>query len=147
MNFRYAALSFLVLVWAILWVPAAAAQVSCPGRMLSCNGRCTDGSMDPNNCGTCGTKCTGSQTCQNGHCACPNGKTACGSSCVDSQRDMLNCGACNNACPTGGFANCTNGKCSCGQGGTLCNGKCVLLNSGDPKNCGACGKVCSDGQV
>jgi hypothetical protein len=40
----------------------------CPGAEVPCFGACVDTSTDSKNCGTCGTQCSGTSTCQGGVC-------------------------------------------------------------------------------
>jgi hypothetical protein len=107
---------------------------------------CTDLSVDPLHCGSCGNACTSGQTCQSGVC-CGGGTTNCGGSCVNFQNDEQNCGGCGLACPSTDV--CVNGGCqpNC-QAPTpnLCNNACTNTQS-DPNNCGTCGMQCGSGQV
>jgi hypothetical protein len=59
---------------------------------------CANLNTDVNNCGKCGTVCTGTTP------AC------CSGTCVDLSSDNNNCGACGNKCPSG--KTCTKGVCS-----------------------------------
>ncbi|GMV16130.1 MAG: hypothetical protein AMXMBFR56_43540 [Polyangiaceae bacterium] len=119
----------------------------CPGATL-CDGQCVQTDYDPNNCGSCGTKCATGELCSAGQCAgqCKGGTTECSNKCVDTQIDPQNCGACGTACATGQV--CSAGQCasSCLGGSTECSGKCVDTQI-DPANCGACGTACTTGQV
>jgi hypothetical protein len=74
-----------------------------------CGGLCTDTSIDPTNCGSCGTKCGASGICQSGACVCGPATNACNGSCVDVLTDPANCGGCGKVCA--GFQFCTNGTC------------------------------------
>src|SRR5579863_602311 len=42
---------------------------ACPPYQSLCNGRCIPTSGDPNNCGGCGTTCTGIQVCSSNACS------------------------------------------------------------------------------
>jgi hypothetical protein len=79
---------------------------------------------DSNNCGSCGHKCTVSQTCCDGSCvdtrssnancsacgaSCTSGQTCCNSSCINPSKDKNNCGSCGNTCT--GLNSCANGAC------------------------------------
>ncbi len=116
--------------WGIAFVIAATvgcssgspAPASCPeGNPTNCNGTCTNTSLDPNNCGTCGKVCSGSTNlCSAGNCVatCSGSTTKCGSSCVDTKTDKSNCGNCGTSCT--GTQTCNNGTCtntSTGSGG------------------------------
>ena len=106
---------------------------------------------DPNNCGTAGNACDGTQYCQAGACVCLPGLTLVGGACVNLTNDPTNCGSAGNTCG-GATPVCNNGVCvaMCGNGGagTLrnCDGSCVNLRT-DPLNCGGCGNVCDTGQI
>ena len=43
--------------------------ISCPEGTSDCNGACVDTQTDTNNCGECGTACTGTEVCNAGVCA------------------------------------------------------------------------------
>ncbi len=74
--------------------------------MTSCSGSCVDLTMDPNNCGKCGTACTPTvEACVNSMCSCA--ATMCGNTCIDTTMDPANCGGCNMPCPY----QCTNSIC------------------------------------
>lgn len=121
--------------------PAAAAPpVRCQPGSTNCGGVCRDTSIDPDNCGACGTVCPSGQQCRGGACVacicqpgCGAGEVRCNGVCVSTQTNTAHCGACGNACASG--ETCSNGTC---QGG--CAG--ANLNT-DPQNCGVCGRVCS----
>lgn len=79
-----------------------------------CNGACVDLQTNSNNCGACGSTCTG--TCVNGQCQsfaptsrCPIGTTSCNGACVDTLTDNNNCGSCNTKCSS--IQYCKNGGC------------------------------------
>jgi len=71
-------------------------------------------------CGACGTACTGGQTCSAGKCACPAGQTLCNGTCLDTNTSNGNCGACGKACTTG--LTCNAGSCTSNSGADGCNG-------------------------
>ena len=128
--------------------PGTDAGLCGPGT-TQCGAGCTVTDFDPNNCGTCGTKCAAGQVCSGGKCTtndCNGGATKCGDKCIDNQNDPANCGACGNACPIGQV--CSGGKCdlNCNGGTTRCNNVCVDSAS-DPANCGQCGNKCLTGFV
>jgi hypothetical protein len=111
------------------------------------------------NCGHCGTKCTGNDQCideGNGpECGIPcvkAGKVLCGGQCVDLLSDPLNCGGCNAGCKMAGpnqARACTKGVCTyeCAEGWADCNGDpsdgCETNLRVHPANCGACGNACN----
>lgn len=111
-----------------------------------CNGTCSNSQTDPNNCGSCGHKCS-TGCCHAGTCVSPNYQT-----------DPNNCGKCGNVCSTGC---CHAGACvspnyqtdpsNCGRCGNVCptgccrNGSCVSSFQTDPNNCGSCGNACPAG--
>lgn len=124
-------------------------------------GSCTDGYGDcdtdygngceaplstDNNCGKCGTTCTGGKSCKSGSCQCQVGSTDCDGDCVNLQTDGKHCGKCSNACPSGQL--CANGDCSteCPAGTTACGTACVNLLT-DAGNCGVCGTACPEGRT
>jgi hypothetical protein len=82
----------------------------CVGTEVLCGGDCTDKTIDPSNCGSCGTSCNtaGGQSCITSSCGCASG-TPCGASCVDTTTDQNNCGGCGTVC---GAVTCA----SCGSG-------------------------------
>ena len=95
-----------------------------------CGESCADTNNDANNCGSCGARCPGGETCTFGHCgfamctpsthgdACHLDSAdagvhgqgmCCSSGCVDTQNDAMNCGGCDLGCGSGGT--CVNGAC------------------------------------
>ncbi|MEZ4411031.1 MAG: MXAN_6577-like cysteine-rich protein, partial [Polyangiales bacterium] len=120
----------------------APAACACPAGQTACGSACVNIRADDNNCGACGTVCSGGESCMSGACACPAGQCSCGGACVNVRTDNNNCGACGNACGAG--QSCSNGVCACPPGQTLCSGACVnLLN--DNANCGRCAGACTGG--
>jgi endo-1,4-beta-D-glucanase Y len=100
---------------------------------------------DGNNCGTCGTVCSGGQACSQGKCgACASNEQKCENSCANVATDSVNCGFCGNKCQ-GGQA-CSNGACGCPSGQVTCNGACTDTNT-STSNCGGCNKACTNGQT
>jgi hypothetical protein len=124
---------------------------SCP---LIDNDSCPSGCVrlwaDPNNCGTCGTTCTGAtNVCSLAGCAssCAAGRVNCGGgSCIDVMTDPLHCGSCTAMC---GGANpvCSGGTCvsTCPSPKTDCAGACVDLQT-DATHCGVCDTFCPAGK-
>ena len=124
---------------------------ACAAGDTCCSNGCKNLLTDAQNCGECGKKCTGNQTCANGSCSC-GGTTCtgtqicCSNACVDKNTDPNNCGFCGNQCQ--GAATCVNGLCSgnnnCGPGGTPCPGNQQCCPN---VCCTTClGGVCMDGQ-
>lgn len=139
-----------------------------------CNGLVDDGcevdvTNDPDNCGTCGTKCGAGERCHKGKCGCPTGQIDCGESegCIDVSRNDWNCGTCGHLCTvpddapeppdhmTYGCGNSECGKLRCSDGWKEawadCNDDietdgCEINTATDPKNCGTCGHACAPGQ-
>jgi hypothetical protein len=115
---------------------------ACPAYQHYCNGACIPTSVDPDNCGGCGVKCTSSQVCSGGACesSCLPGLTPCNRECVDTKTDSNNCNACGNVCSSG--TGCSNGNCVTSQGGTtlpMCvnGGPVINLGNGTSAGCTA----------
>ena len=90
---------------------AGGGSAVCSAVRTMCSGDCIDLSSDPDNCGSCGSACSGSEVCSSNACkdSCESGETACNRACVDVDNDLFNCGSCGNACAGGQL--CTAGKC------------------------------------
>jgi hypothetical protein len=91
------------------------AVVCCPAGTTCCEGACTDTSIDPQNCGTCGQVCA-SGMCVNGTCqsGCPPPLVQCcqGTVCECVNifgTDPFNCGGCGFECAPGSV--CVGGTC------------------------------------
>jgi len=130
----------------------------CTTECVTGTGRCASACIpmqsDPNNCGSCGRRCTapdgGTTSCSGGQCStqCPSGTTPCNGRCVNTQTDANACGGCENECPQapyGGTRACVGGQCrvGCPSGKTDCDGACTDLQT-DGDNCGECGRACTD---
>ena len=94
---------------------AAIGGAACGDTDTCCANGCKNLKTDQYNCGTCGNRCTGNQTCNNGVCSCggvtcQGTQICCTNQCVDPKTDPNNCGFCGNKC-TG---SCVNGTCSGG---------------------------------
>jgi hypothetical protein len=132
----------------------------CTGTFKDCDGNPNNGcetnfQTDNNNCGNCGVKCTGGETCQAGTCKCPTGQVLNGGTCCTPESDATACGttcnknvtnncgqsvACGNCGP--GLV-CYNNACCTPESdttacGTTCN-KSVTNNCGQSVACGNCG--------
>jgi hypothetical protein len=83
---------------------------ACGAGTTLCNGACVPTATDNNNCGACGTVCTGGRTCVGGACACAAGSTLCGGTCVPTTADVNNCGACGVRCTSA--QTCAAGACT-----------------------------------
>jgi hypothetical protein len=118
---------------------ADANDSGCPSGETSCGGTCTDTTKDGKNCGTCGTTCSGGETCTASACACPTGQAFCAGACTDTSTDNANCGGCGKACSGG--ETCVGSMCQCPTGQSFCSSACTNTTS-DPLNCGSCGKTC-----
>lgn len=129
--------------------PAATpAPATCPAGLTMCGDRCADTTLDPANCGACGTACGTGQACRNSACgtSCPPGFVLCGTSCVDPSASASHCGASGDcsganagtACTAGTV--CSLGTCAvvCPPGFVACNGGCVDPQS-NSRFCGASG--------
>lgn len=96
----------------------------CPLYSSMCGGACIPTSMDPKNCGGCGTACAAAEVCSAGVCStgCLPGLTVCDQTCADLENDSANCGGCGKVC---------NDKQGCAKG------RCVdVVPVGpDPKTC------------
>lgn len=116
---------------------------SCPGTC--CNGACVDTSSDGNNCGACGTMCTGGRACRSGSCVCSgNTPDSCNGVCTNFKYDPGNCGGCSSG-PNGSLFVCSGSpsgpSCCPSSLGGLCTDVSV-----DGLNCGACGVSCKGGK-
>ncbi|MDF2693440.1 MAG: hypothetical protein K0S65_1823 [Labilithrix sp.] len=143
-----------------------------------CNGTLSDGCeinlfavdeqgrLDPNNCGTCGNKCSPGTQClalETIDCWCKTGQTLCDmmAGCKDLENDPTNCGSCGFGCgdpvqvPENvlkGDTTCRRGHCgyACRPGFADCNDRlddgCETDLSSDPRSCGVCGKSCATNQ-
>ncbi|MFO0652356.1 MAG: hypothetical protein U0326_39420, partial [Polyangiales bacterium] len=130
----------------------------------SCSGACTNTSIDPTNCGACGTVCSlpnATEFCLTGRCgvaACDTGFGDCNATASDGcevnlTNTLSNCGRCGNVCPTAANATttCASGVCgfTCNTNFGDCNGVasdgCEVDLRTNSSNCGACGTSCGAG--
>jgi hypothetical protein len=110
----------------------ACAPGACTAGHADCDGDpkngCEADLANPNTCGSCTVKCTGSDVCGPNGCTqtCPSPTQLCGGSCVDTTKSTANCGGCNKPCQTGanGDPVCSNSMCGimCHTGFGDCDG-------------------------
>jgi hypothetical protein len=88
-----------------------ACDLFCAGGSTECNGKCVDVTVDPANCGACGSACGQDELCTASQCVltCTGGLTACNGTCVNTATDAANCGACGVTCPSNKI--CGAGSC------------------------------------
>lgn len=138
---------------------------TCTAPFANCNARSEDGcevnlSVDPMNCGACGTVCPslhGKPSCRGSTCqieSCETGWADCNQNPADgcerpTSSDTSNCGACGKVCPSSSTetAFCKDGECgatNCEAGLGDCDGDGVCESNldEDPTNCGSCGNPC-----
>jgi hypothetical protein len=145
--------------------PGSSPAQSSSLQPVPCNGILTYVMTDPDNCGSCGVKCS-SGPCYGGKCtdntrratACGPGAVQCNGTCTYTRSDENNCGSCGHQCATGEYCcsgSCTNilttqncGTCgnTCGSGQACCGRKCIDTSS-DRLNCGGCGYPCPGSSV
>jgi len=121
--------------------------ISC-GSMTQCGSQCTDTAKDPNNCGTCGTKCKPGQYCAASKCNdnCIPPLQLCGQYCVDLDSDHDNCGMCGKGCTVDQV--CASKSCvkKCAPGLTACDMTCADLTT-DHDHCGDCNTTCAMNEI
>ena len=128
-------------------------SVVCSAPQKLCGTACTTVASDPENCGTCGTKCAAGSVCSLGACAltCAGGTSTCGQACVDEANDPTNCGGCGNRCGAGQVCSARTCGSTCSGGQTVCGvdaGAPYCANEQtDNANCGGCRVQCTGGQV
>ena len=146
---------------------------ACDPGQADCNHDGSDGcearlATDPDNCGQCGTSCSGALPHATAACAtscyiaaCDFGWADCNGDAPDGCEqgvlsDAKNCGGCGVACPPAPHATlaCQNANCAlaaCSPGYADCNGDpldgCEAVTASDKQNCGQCGSVCGQGLV
>jgi hypothetical protein len=110
-----------------------------------CGAACVDTQTDESNCGSCGTSCTGGQSCISG--LCEDCRDACE---VGSCGDFTQCGGgtltCAAATYCGANTECGGNSCQCLTGYGNCDGDwsngCEVNLQTTVANCGSCGYDC-----
>ena len=117
---------------------------TCPSSKLVCGGACIDPLTDRNNCGRCGTACSGTSPCVGGVCkaTCSGDTVDCGGKCVNLFTDNQNCGTCDMKC--GADRVCADARCKldCKAPMLDCGLDVCVDPSTDKNNCGKCGNSC-----
>ena len=94
----------------------SSSEVQCVSGTVKCGDTCVATQTDNQNCGSCGSACSGGNVCVAGACVCPVGQGVCNGICTTVATDPNNCGACGVRCGQG-FA-CNQGVCQdCSAGG------------------------------
>jgi len=94
----------------------SSSEVQCVSGTVKCGDTCVATQTDNQNCGSCGSACSGGNVCVAGACICPVGQGVCNGICTTVATDPNNCGACGVRCGQG-FA-CNQGVCQdCSAGG------------------------------
>ncbi len=131
----------------------------CRPGLTACDGRCVDLSLDPQNCGACGSACPSEQACVYGACshaslddgaiADPDAGVAAADSGASIPRaprlarttiDFRSTTPHPNQIETREFVR------GCGLGELACSDACVHPDR-DPSHCGGCGRACAPGDV
>lgn len=97
----------------------SSSEVECVSGTVRCGDTCVATQTDPNNCGSCGSACSGGNTCVAGGCVCPSGREVCNGICTTIATDKNNCGACGVQC--GELFACNQGVCQDCSGGGCSN--------------------------
>ena len=116
------------------------------GSGSCCDASCVDTQTDENNCGSCGSSCSGGQSCISGSCEdcitaceigmCGSGFALCSSGTTD----------CDTATYCGANTECSSNACQCLSNYENCdsdwNNGCEVNLQTDSSNCGSCGYDC-----
>ena len=94
----------------------SSSEIQCVSGTVRCGDTCVATQTDNNNCGSCGSACSGGNVCVAGGCTCPVGQGVCNGICTAVASDPNNCGVCGLTCGAGQA--CNQGVCQdCSQGG------------------------------
>lgn len=110
------AIAALLLAGALLPGCLTSSELQCTTGLTKCADTCVATQTDSNNCGSCGSACSGGNVCVAGACVCPSGQQVCNGICTAIGTDPRNCGSCGYTCGSGQA--CNQGVCEdCGAGG------------------------------
>ncbi len=87
----------------------SSSELECAAGTVRCGDTCVSTQTDSNNCGSCGSACSGGNVCVAGACVCGTGQTVCNGICTTTATDPRNCGACGRSC--GSLEICDQGVC------------------------------------
>ena len=132
-----AALTALLLFSAAL-LPGclSSSELQCASGTIRCGDTCVQTATDSNNCGACGSACSGGNVCVSGACVCPVGQGTCNGQCTAVASDPKNCGACgvlcgqNQACNQGVCQDCPGGSGQIGSCQTALLAACIAAPGG-----------------
>ena len=114
----------------------SSSELQCATGTIRCGDTCVQTSTDSNNCGACGSACSGGNVCVGGACVCPVGQGICGGQCTAVASDPKNCGACgvlcgqNQACNQGVCQDCPAGSGGLGSCQTALLAACIASPGG-----------------
>jgi hypothetical protein len=115
-SIRAALSAFLLAGFALLPGCLSSSEIQCVSGTVRCGDTCVATQTDNNNCGSCGSACSGGNVCVAGGCTCPVGQGVCNGICTAVASDPSNCGVCGLKCGAGQA--CNQGVCQdCSQGG------------------------------
>jgi len=113
---RVALVALLLLTAAALPGCLSSSELECVSGTVRCGDTCVATQTDNNNCGSCGSACSGGNVCVAGGCVCPVGQGLCNGVCTAVASDPNNCGSCGLRCGQGQA--CNQGVCQdCSAGG------------------------------
>jgi len=117
-SIRASLFALLLPAVALLSGCLSSSEVQCVSGTVRCGDTCVATQTDNNNCGSCGSACSGGNVCVNAACVCPVGQGVCNGICTAVANDPNNCGSCGLKCDTGRGQACNQGVCQdCSQGG------------------------------